>query len=841
MQNVQNAAEIQQRVINLVELYRRKVGWESQTAKDAKADRDFWDQQSYDMLVEEGIAGGLSGEGPHTEVWIKNLMVNEQLLGHFYAEVAGEGANQDILDELLPDVYDKTIFTKEEESFLKSHFKERVSYIIVTPHDESLDLVNRHDSRDAFVVPNEVLKLIGSRTKIAKGSTIFYPNTGFGQLMSVYEGCKFYFDDNNAWMQVFAYANNADVEIQKDNSIPKSYDAVVSYIVGLSDKGDDIDYLCKAYEALQSGGQFILLCPPRLLVDGSNSALRRRLIDDRAIKEIIQLPQVMSNNASFETYCIIIAEKDRKEQVTTFVDARSAQKNLDNKHYLVSFDVDAFNAIMQNDGIEPRTDRRDVIMMSSSELNERILLPQAFTLEQPSEKDHPTPLSDLCTLETTRIRNIKFDLPIDTPWVKESDLSYLFKGELDVATLEKANCPNNPPHTEDYAFDDDGEFSDHFFAQRTPIGHRVRNYRTCTYVDGKSDVILYKRTLEDGVCVALIRATGRPIAISKGICVFCPKDGFDALKLLALLRLPIVYMQILAYKDYGLGKFMDMILVPTNKMIIHSEIIRMDRELSILKEQEEKFSTMKTEYINEVRIRKHDMGQKVFDLINTEDLMRYYVENRETERDLWPQIEEQLDHFRSTIHELSEMLDNLSQEEQFGTPELLDLNDYLANLQHSNNVNGFKLSYQLDRDSIIDLLISHKRYTNVTDENSIKIHPIVNIAKNDLQRVVSNILNNAQKHGFVDSSRKDYEVNIRLEFNSEKGMYQINFRNNGKPLPEGLNKMRYGIKGEKAGQTAGTGLGGSVVKSIVEHYKGDYDVLMDGDWTVIRIYLPIVI
>ena len=117
----------------------------------------------------------------------------------------------------------------------------------------------------------------------------------------------------------------------------------------------------------------------------------------------------------------------------------------------------------------------------------------------------------------------------------------------------------------------------------------------------------------------------------------------------------------------------------------------------------------------------------------------------------------------------------------------------------------------------------------------------MNIAKNDLQRVVSNILNNAQKHGFVDSSRKDYEVNIRLEFNSEKGMYQINFRNNGKPLPEGLNKMRYGIKGEKAGQTAGTGLGGSVVKSIVEHYKGDYDVLMDGDWTVIRIYLPIVI
>ena len=127
------------------------------------------------------------------------------------------------------------------------------------------------------------------------------------------------------------------------------------------------------------------------------------------------------------------------------------------------------------------------------------------------------------------------------------------------------------------------------------------------------------------------------------------------------------------------------------------------------------------------------------------------------------------------------------------------------------------------------------------DEKKIKVHPTVWIAKNDLQRVVSNILNNAQKHGFVDSGRQDYEVNIQLTFNSEKGMYQIDFRNNGRPLPDGMNKMRYGIKGEKAGLTAGTGLGGSVVKSIVNYYKGDYDIFMDGEWTVVRVYLPIAI
>ena len=113
------------------------------------------------------------------------------------------------------------------------------------------------------------------------------------------------------------------------------------------------------------------------------------------------------------------------------------------------------------------------------------------------------------------------------------------------------------------------------------------------------------------------------------------------------------------------------------------------------------------------------------------------------------------------------------------------------------------------------------------------------IAPNDIQRAVNNILDNARKHGFTDSNRKDYEIIVSLSIDVEKDMFQIDFRNNGNPLPEGMNKMRYGIKGEKAGKNAGTGLGGNYVKSFVEHYGGDYDIFMEDGWTVIRIYLPI--
>lgn len=885
MQNVQNT-EIQQRVINLVDLYRTKVGKESQIAKDAKAENNLWVQESIDSMIEDGLAaGGVTfGEGPHTKEWIKHLKVNEQLLGHFYAEVAGQDAKPFVLDQLLPGVYDKTIFTEEDEQFLNDHFKEMVNYIILTPCNESLEWTHRHDDKDIFTIPSEVQDLIQSRVDIAAGSKIYYPITGFAQLANLFDGCTFYCDTMPyAWTQVAIYANGIIAETLEADAMPKSYDAIVSYVPKIFENREDVTHIYNAYKKLPLGGKLVLLCPSDLLwgkeTKGSHGELRKQLTHDNSIVEIIQLPSVMSPNLDSDDWCLLIAEKGHSTKTATMIDARFA--SMETKYSLSIDDMRSmgedvtnwqfkstgsgrmvklsgpFGTILDNKtlyemidnkGLLVKTGLRKMVHVDKAQLDADNLIPQIYVIERPTLEQEPISLDSICQIVTNKVKSLDFDLPNETPWIKERDLSYLFHGALDIKTLEKADCPNTPPHNSDYEFDKDGKFVEDNFhyilGWGSPKSMRVAQYRACTYLDGEKDAVIFNQD-KDGVKIALCISTGYPVVVEgdftspKENIVFYPNRGVDALTLVALLRLPIVYRQIQAYEQFGLRNHLKDILIPGNKLLINDERNKLHIEEDAFKAQKEKYDKMKTEYINEVRMRKHDMGQKVFDLINTEDLMRYYVENRENESDLWLQIEEQLDHFRNTIHELSEMLDQLSQEEQFGTPELLDLNDYLANLQHSNNVNGFKLSYQLNRDSILGLLFSHKSNKDVTDENSIRIHPTVYIAKNDLQRVVSNILINAQKHGFLNPNRKDYEVIIRLEFSAEKGMYQIDFRNNGIPLPEGLNKMRYGIKGEKAGQTAGTGLGGSVVKSIVEHYKGDYDIFMDEGWTVIRIYLPI--
>ena len=874
MQNVQNAADIQQRVINLVELYRTKVGKESQIAKDAKAFYDDWQELNNKEISRGGdicLYQYQDFDNPNEQVWIEHLMVNEQLLGHFYSVVAGEDAEKDVLDQLLPEVYDKTILSKEEETFLANHFKEMVNYIILTPCDEDLKWVT---------IPSEVLELIGSRINIPSGSKVYYPYAGFAQLTNLFKGCKFLFQNKNAWMQVAIYANAIDADFYGGEVMPMSYDAIVSFLPKDSDDSEAITRLCEAYKNLSADGDLVLFLPSNFLVENRNSSYKktlslalkkkeapfirtkieeekaaevinaqfmRMLIDDKAIKEIIQLPSVMSENA-YSSYCIVFAKKDRKEDTITFIDASSAQKDSDKKNYKMTFDIDAFYAIIQNGGIDESTGLRKLISVPYSKIDQRILSPYVYVIERPTEDEHPVPLSSICHLVKERIRDVKYDLPVDTPYILHKHLSSTFKGALNISNLDKIGFPNNPSKMKVHDITDE-EIVPYVLFHGNEVSYeeqRVAFYRSAIYLSGKKDTVLWL-TDGDNVKTALYQSSGKDAAVGAKllgmdlIYAFYPNPDIDAISLLAMLNIPIVYRQMIAYAEFGLDQHLDDILVPTNKRIICDEVRRLTLEQEAYSAQEDELSAKKTEYINEVRMRKHDMGQKVFDLINTEDLMRYYVENHETESDVWLQIEEQLDHFRGTIHELSEMLDHLSQEEKFGTPELLDLNDYFVNLQHSNNVSGYALSYQLDRESIFDLQLSRMKDKDIKDMSSVKVTPTVYMAKNDLQRVISNILTNAQKHGFLDPNRKDYEVNIRLEFNVEKGMYQVDFRNNGIPLPEGLNKMRYGIKGEKAGKTAGTGLGGSVVKSIVEHYKGDYDVFMDGDWTVIRVYLPIAI
>ena len=462
MQNVQNAAEIQQRVINLVELYRTKVGKESDIAKEAKADDEWWNQENLRLALEaretgEDFFGGVYGEGPHTEQWIKHLQVNEQLLGHFYAEVTGEEADKNVLKQLLPDVYDTTIFTDDEEVFLKYHFKEMVNYIIQTPCDD-LEWVHRHDGKDIYLLPKELLELIKSRVQIPAGSTIYNPFTGFAQFTSLFSNCSFICEDSEssylerwnkycdrlraeanqivekqevrllwAWMKIALYANHIDATVIEDNTIPQEFDASIAFVPAFNRAIPDSVYghfeqnpydseqiarIEGAYKNLKNQGTMVLILPNDFCWKKDKwsplSSLWELLVQEGSIKEIIQLPQIMSkSHYSLKDYCIIVVEKGRKEDSTTFIDARFASQKSENDLFHHTLDLDAFYTMLQNGGKEQSTGLSQKAEVASFAIDPALMIPQVYVVEGPSGDTPPVRLSELCSLVTTRVNDVK--------------------------------------------------------------------------------------------------------------------------------------------------------------------------------------------------------------------------------------------------------------------------------------------------------------------------------------------------------------------------------------------------------------------------------------------------
>lgn len=229
----------------------------------------------------------------------------------------------------------------------------------------------------------------------------------------------------------------------------------------------------------------------------------------------------------------------------------------------------------------------------------------------------------------------------------------------------------------------------------------------------------------------------------------------------------------------------------------------------------------KREYIEEVRHRKHDMKTPMSQLRNTLTLLESLVPqiSGEPAEKLMLYVQRQ----KRAMDRLSEIVTHIADEDVFATSEPVDLSEVLSSFQ--TKTDRYIIQYFPDKALLDDSGLAN---------------PMVNMGRSDLLRLVQNIIENAIRHGFVGKN-SEYALNISLTI--REGYYVVDFSNNGKPLPEGLDKVRYGMKGERGKDSDGSGTGGYIVKSITEHYGGDYDVFSEqfaGIWfTHVIVKLPI--
>lgn len=290
--------------------------------------------------------------------------------------------------------------------------------------------------------------------------------------------------------------------------------------------------------------------------------------------------------------------------------------------------------------------------------------------------------------------------------------------------------------------------------------------------------------------------------------------------------------------------------------------------MSIVQEYDlqEMIDEMKQEFINEVRMRKHDMGSHLSELASIKELMEIYLE-RINEPHFELHMRELVNTLADELNKLYESVNLLTREDVFGKSERINIDAFLYDYWEMKPEHGEDLDYGIDPFSFNKVGIYVPEYFTEDEmeqfgrllregrtQEYLKLmyaprpHRVtdayVNIAPEDLRIMLDTIIDNARRHGFSDD--ESYKnIFIELCVDASCKYFIVDIFNNGKPLPCGMNKELYGLKGEKAGENAHTGLGGYRVKSIVEHYGGDYNIedVYDEEGlhvgVSVKLYLPI--
>ena len=760
---------------------------------------------------------------------------DEQLIVTLYKKVAGDDVDEQIVEALskYAEKFYEEALTEDEMSFLCEQFSETVAY----------EFAHRHEwffGDSGMRISEERIRLVKEYVKPKKGDRIFIADTEYGDLAVLFPECiiagftGWSYKQKETWAlgQIRLFAANIRSEIVSGEKVNGEYSytlpakgSVDVVIFRVNENkyfaqrifGTECTDIEALYELLKPNGKMLFFSELITEMAGKKSQndkntliydFRVRIAKEKAISSIIAYEDNGLLGYGQSKYIMLALCKGENGKVCIKDETKSIVKYID-----------------------------------SDELDAEILWPSYYMATRPTD-------------------GISLSAIIRLP--EEEELAEFVKGEGYILPKDANDMLLVLPSSLGDSYKDANLWQktvnnvcDPAFKEKEWVMFHVAN-EPCVLLTGSTAGLRVGYT---------IKVPDRGFAYLAD-CYIVPKEGIDVRYIAALLFDSSVKAQILTICDGNLNNHVlslvfDKIIVPN-----HNEKGRLaflvdtsDQAISNLRKErekdiEEKLSSMKADYINEVRMRKHDMRPHLRQLASCERLMRYYIENVSDFDELKKNLSNQLEYSHVALENISAIIDHLSEEEKFGTPQIVNIDEFLTGIEINHDENeGFEIEYNCNQKAFRDagfaipdyikqfqaaheLGINKFNFIQEQLKDDLPFPLFINIAPVDFQRLVTNIIENARKHGFTDKARKDYYIGIDLTIDTKRKMYQIDFCNNGNPLPEGMDKEHFGIRGVKAGVTGDNGNGGYIIKSIVTHYGGDYDVFTENGLTTIRIFLP---
>ena len=745
---------------------------------------------------------------------------DQQLVVTLYNKVAGNNSDKEILSVLseYSDHFYKGVLNDDEFAFLCVHFPEVIEYEFTHRTDWYCPYIHMR-LEDQY---EKLENLIKERVPFKEGQTVFIPDAGYCDLAVRFKGCvvkgytsiisgsRYKKDMDIVWAlgQIRLYAAGIQSEIvpyinlnEEFNDSHVQDNNLVDLVVCLSfSNGYD-----KLYNLLKKSGQMFLF------------AKRDDLVDYARYKEFRYKKMGEDFNEWEEKWALT-----RKEFLNKLIKSRAIHSlvSYNDKDTVLDVSVDCILLHIEKKNhstVDVESINSGVIVkVNPSVLDANLLWPGYYLANRPKEGK---PLSSLVKLFNTQ------DEVVEQYWARE-DKGIKLSGDLlvlsprDFGNKYADACMNEKDLT---------KLSDPMFEGWEPRMLSIHHPGVCVLGNTKKFLVGYVNDdpTNKFVCVGIV-----PYLI--------PKRNIDVRYIAALLLSPEVKEQILTVCDGSItaetmSLILDRIIVPKHTPKERIQFLA-DTNYEALMSTKQELKKNHEDYKKAVRMRKHALTQTLSSMkscFSSLDKFRQHNGGKLSDEDkITPitddTVKDSFDYLSLQFSEMMPIIEHIADVEySFQNPEKIDpekfIEDYIA--KHVGGWHNFK--------PIMNWETGHNHYKSdlvdpITQEIVAKKGDVIwslIFPKDALERVLGNIIMNAQSHAFIDKSRKDYK--LRFSCYSDGTLLVVKIENNGTPIPadqDVSSLLEYGVS-SKLHQDGHNGIGCSEIDEIMRRYDGKLELV----------------
>lgn len=758
----------------------------------------------YRNFVDEHCPKSCESDGVHKFDMPYNDEAEEQLLATLYKRVAGENADQAILEALSKYVADFYVDALKETElvFLANHFSE-VS--------ESIFDCLYHNLRTtldfSLEKPSKVAYDTLTTAKIGTGKTIFIANSGFGDIAMLFPGCtiKGYSSEeeickNKVWalgqIRLFAAGIKSEIKQYSKDTENSQYMADIDIAIFGATENSSCIKAEMLFTFMPQNSESMLFMNKREAVDLSLANFTTKLAKDKQIYSIVSLKETEETQA-------------RSTEKRIFLHVNKA----------VNSSICLKNAVT---GKETK--------ISPDLLNPEILWPSYYLTAKPKEGMSLSEIVSFLILKPKNKEDIVFkktrfnDEKECIEWIlsdKEKNILVVAPTNLSTRYEDAKLCKENLHPAGTPLFE-------------KQLGLLSNIMQPCVLLFGRKDKLVagYIKDLpSEGIVAYWLFAC------------LVPKEGIDVRYVAALLLTPEVRNQIISICEGEVDAqlfplIMDKIIVPNHTDLERATFLS-EANYNAFESSRKELEQEHESYIKAVRMRKHALTQSASAIEATFYALNAYRErqngtisdNERISHIKQTTVKDAFEYLSMATKDLLVKLDHIADVEYtFTKPEWINPEEFVESYiqKHENGWVNFKPVVKWAKGHNL----ADKDLTDLSGETILhKGEPIYTMMfpRDALKQILDNIVSNAISHGFIDKSYHNYQ--LRFSWETDGTALKMCVENNGAPIPSDRSTsslLEYGVS-TSLNSNGHHGIGCNEIDSIMRKYDGKIELVSSPD------------